>query len=109
MTQGLTGGAVAAVVAVLVSLPLHSPNDGLFNTLFLAIGALLVGLAASVIWLIVAGRRNPQASFLVLWAVAFAAAIGIVFAMSTQLGPGHLLWHPHRRYRLRHNRRLSEA
>ena len=85
MTQGLTGGAVAAVVAVLVSLPLHSPNDALFNTLFIAIGALAVGFLAGVLWTVLARRRNPRLTFLLLWAVAFAAAIGFAFALSTRL------------------------
>ncbi len=85
MTQGLTGGAVAAVVAVLVSLPLHSPNDALFNTLFIAIGALAVGFAAGVLWALLANRRNPRVPFLLLWAVALAAAIGAAFAMSARL------------------------
>ena len=85
MTQGLIGGAVAAVVSVLVSLPLHSPNDALFNTLFVAIGALLVGFAAGVLWVLLTRGRNPRLRFLLLWALPFAAAIGLAFAMNTQL------------------------
>lgn len=85
MTQGLTGGAVAAVVAVLVSLPLHSPNDALFNTLFVAIGALLIGVAAGVLWVVLAQGRNPRLRFLLMWVLAFGGAIGIVFALSTRL------------------------
>ena len=85
MTQGLTGGAVAAVVAVLVSLPLHSPNDALFNTLFLAIGALLVGAAAGVLWLLLVRGPNPRLRFLFLWVLVFGGAIAIAFALSTRL------------------------
>ena len=85
MTQGLTGGAVAAVVAVLVSLPLHSPNDALFNTLFIAIGSIAVGFVAGVLWTVLARRRNPRLTFFLLWAFALAAAIGFAFALSTRL------------------------
>ena len=76
---------MAAVVAVLVSLPLHSPNDALFNTLFLAIGALLVGVAAGVLWVVLARGRNPRLRFLSLWVLAFGGAIGIAFALTTRL------------------------
>ena len=85
MTQGLIGGAVAAVVAVLASLPLHSPNDALFNTLFVAIGALLMGFAGGALWAVLAKRRNPRMLFLLSWMVAFAVAIGVAFSMSTRL------------------------
>ena len=37
---------MAAVAAALASLPLHSPNDALFNTLIVVIASLLVGAAA---------------------------------------------------------------
>lgn len=76
---------MAAVVAVLVSLPLHSPNDALFNTLFIAIGSIVVGFVAGVLWTVLARRRNSRLTFLIMWAVAFAAAIGVVFALSTRL------------------------
>lgn len=76
---------MAAVVAVLVSLPLHSPNDALFNTLFVAVGALLIGVAAGVLWVVLAQGRSPRLRFLLLWALAFGGAVGIVFALSTRL------------------------
>ena len=76
---------MAAVVAVLVSLPLHSPNDALFNTLFIAIGSIVVGFVAGVLWTVLARRRNPRLTFFLLWALALAAAIGFAFALSTRL------------------------
>ena len=85
MTQGLTGGAVAAVVAALVSLPLHSPNDALFNTLAVAIASLVVGLAAGVLWSLLSGGHSPRLRFGLLWLIALAVVIGIAFGMNTQL------------------------
>ena len=85
MTQGLIGGAVAAVVAVLVSLPLHSPNDALFNTLAVAIASLVVGLAAGVLWSLLSGGHSPRPRFGLLWLIAIAVVIGIAFGMNTQL------------------------
>ena len=85
MTQGLIGGAVAAVVAVLVSLPLHSPNDALFNTLVVAMASLVIGLVAGLLWTLLAGGRSPRLRFLLLWMIALAVVIGIAFAINTQL------------------------
>ena len=85
MTQGLTGGAVAAVVAALVSLPLHSPNDALFNTLAVAIASLVVGLAAGVLWSLLPGGHSPRLRFGLLWLIAITVVIGIAFGMNTQL------------------------
>ena len=85
MTQGLTGGAVASVVAALVSLPLHSPNDALFNTLAVAIASLVVGLAAGVLWSLLSGGHSLRLRFGLLWLIAIAVVIGIAFGMNTQL------------------------
>ena len=85
MTQGLIGGAVASVVAASVSLPLHSPNDALFNTLAVAIASLVVGLAAGVLWSLLSGGHSPRLRFGFLWLIALAVVIGIAFGMNTQL------------------------
>ena len=50
MRAGLTAGAVAAIIAVLVSLPLHSPVDSAFNSASVAIGCLVLGLVAGLLW-----------------------------------------------------------
>ena len=46
---GLLAGSATAVVATLVSLPLHSPTDTLFNSATVTLGALAAALAAGVI------------------------------------------------------------
>ena len=76
---------MAAVVAALVSLPLHSPNDALFNTLAVAIASLVVGLAAGVLWSLLSGGHSPRLRFSLLWLIAIAVVIGIAFGMNTQL------------------------
>lgn len=48
--SGLLAGAIGAVVASLVSLPLRSPDDLIGNTASVTIVALLLGLATGVVW-----------------------------------------------------------
>src|SRR5262245_44675998 len=50
LLAGLAAGAIAALPAVLLSLPLRSPDDLLFNSATVAIGALLFGLVAGLAW-----------------------------------------------------------
>ena len=50
MRNGLIAGSIAAIVAALVSLPLHSPVDNVFNTATVVLASLLVGAAAGLIW-----------------------------------------------------------
>ena len=71
MFIGLLSGAIAAILAALLSLPLHSPDDVFFNTASVTIGALLAGLVAG-------GLRQalPQRTFLIAWGVAFLAVLG---------------------------------
>ena len=47
---GLLIGSLAAVVTALVSLPLHSPHDGLLNTASVVLATLIVGVIAALIW-----------------------------------------------------------
>ncbi|MGE3856715.1 MAG: YceI family protein, partial [Dehalococcoidia bacterium] len=71
MLIGLLSGAIAAIVAALLSLPLHSPDDAFFNTASVVIGALLAGVVAG-------GLRQalPQRTFIIVWSAAFLATIG---------------------------------
>ena len=71
MRAGLIAGSVAAVAAVLLSLPLHSPSDTLFNTAAVATAAISAGV-------VVAGlrRRLPGPHHL----LRFAAAVAALFA-----------------------------
>jgi hypothetical protein len=74
MRAGLTAGALTAIVAVLVSLPLHSPLDNVFNSATVAIATLVLGFAAGLLW----GR--PRGG-LVLYAGALSAALAVTIAV----------------------------
>lgn len=73
---GLAAGAVAAVAAALVSLPLRSPDDNFLNTASVTAGALLAGLAAGAGWWLLGGRPPAWPRF----ALGMAAALAIVAA-----------------------------
>ncbi|MYD50305.1 MAG: hypothetical protein F4W93_02310 [Dehalococcoidia bacterium] len=51
LLAGLTAGAIAAVIVALVSLPLHSPVDSVFNSATVSIAAIAVGLIAGLLWM----------------------------------------------------------
>jgi 4-amino-4-deoxy-L-arabinose transferase-like glycosyltransferase len=76
---------VAAVAAALASLPLHSPNDALFNTLIVLIGALFVGTAAGAVWEFLSRRPNPGPRFAVIWMAGLALWVLLFAAGNTQL------------------------
>ena len=71
---GLTAGSVAAIVAVLVNLPLEAPTDTFFNGGSVMVGALAVGLADGALWRATEGRGTRQ------WAV-FHAGHWLAFAV----------------------------
>ncbi len=77
---GLTGGAGAGVVGVLVNLPLVSPSDPFFNSATVMVGALLTGLAVGI-WGRVLGeghvRRAPFWSGIV-FLMGLATIIAVV-------------------------------
>ena len=81
---GLVSGSAAAVVASLVSLPLRSPDDILFNSATVTVGVLFVGLAAGALWRVLSGR-NRYTAFGVLWSVGFGLVAAAAFLAQTQL------------------------
>ena len=78
MLTALLAAAIAGLVAVLVSLPLQSPDDLLFNSATVAIGAVLAGILGAVLWGITVKHVVPfvAALFVVFVAVALAAFVG---------------------------------
>ena len=86
MLSGLTAGSVAAIIAVLVSLPLRSPSDTLLNSASVALAAVLAGLAAGLLWLAVGRTQRRTAYFLVAWSALFLpAAIAVALFGRSQL------------------------
>ena len=58
MFAGLTAGGIATILAVLLSLPLVSPHDGLFNSASVALAGFGVALLAGMVGRIAGGRAG---------------------------------------------------
>ena len=71
MLSGITAGSVAAIIAVLVSLPLRSPSDTLLNSASVALAALLAGVVAGLLWLAMGRFDRRTVYFLAVWTVLF--------------------------------------
>ena len=69
MSSGLIGGSAAAIIAVLVSLPLRSPSDTLLNSASVALASLLAGALAGALWWILRGSHTRSVRFLLIWTV----------------------------------------
>lgn len=86
MAPGLVAGSAAAIVAVFLSLPLRSPSDTLFNSVSVALAALLAGVLAEVIWRVVRGAEGWPVRFLVAWSVIYLPlAVAIITYGRSQL------------------------
>lgn len=49
LRNGLVAGSIVAIVAALVSLPLRSSVDNVFNTVTVVISVLIVGIASGLL------------------------------------------------------------
>ncbi len=81
----LLAGAAAAVVAALVSLPLHSPHDALLNSASVTWGVLLLALMSGLAWRRVGRGPGAMRRFAVVMAVGFLAWVAVAFAIGTML------------------------
>ena len=84
MRTGLIAGSIAAIVAALVSLPLRSPLDNVFNTATVALASLIIGIAAGLVWdkLAASQRRLPYYAGILamgLITVVVIAAVGDIW------------------------------
>ena len=78
MLAGIAAGGIATILAILISLPLVAPHDGLFNSATVALAGLPVSLLAGLTWRI-ARRRNqaaPAALFVIIWLIIAVALTG---------------------------------
>lgn len=86
MNAGITAGAMAAIIAVLVSLPLKSPNDVLLNSATVGIASLLVGLLSALMWRMLINTEKRVKNYVILWAVS-SVTVGsmLISAFAVQL------------------------
>ena len=81
----LIAGAFSAVVAALVSLPLHSPHDALLNSASVTWGVLLLALASGVAWRRLSRAPNAVRRFAIVMAIGFVVWVAVAFAIGTML------------------------
>ena len=72
LRAGLVAVSGAGIVAALVSLPLRSPDDILFNTATVVLGALVAGIATGVVWRTLGSDRTRSGRFAILLVAGFA-------------------------------------
>ena len=82
---GLLSGAIAAVAASLLQLPLHAPTDTLFNSATVTAGALLSGLAAGIVWRVLSRFRMGTRLYLALCTAGFGGVVLLAFMAASQL------------------------
>jgi len=88
---GMGAGAIGAIVASLVSLPLASPDKVIANTLSVTVVSLLIGLAGGALWRRLRASSNGRRTF--LWTQIGAMIIALIAvaivdrAFLGQLGP----------------------
>jgi len=80
MLIGLLAGSIAALVATVISLPLHSPDDAFFNAASVTLGALIAGVVAGALHGMLPTRR-----FGMVWAAVGAATIIAIAASEAYL------------------------
>ena len=85
MRNGLIAGSIAAIVAALASLPLHSPVDNVFNTATVAVASLLVGVAAGLVWDGLAANRRRLPYYAGALALGLIAVVVIAVVGNTWL------------------------
>ena len=81
----LLAGALAAAVAALVSLPLHSPHDALLNSASVTWGVLALALASGLAWRRLSRGQSALVRFAAVMVVGFAAWMAVAFAIGTTL------------------------
>lgn len=79
MFAGLTAGGIATILAVLLSLPLVSPHDGLFNSASVALAGMGVSALAGIVCRLAGGREGRAGArlFGLIW---LPSAIGLTGA-----------------------------
>ena len=86
MNAGITAGGISAIIAVLVSLPLKSPDDVLLNSASVGIASLLVGILSALMWRMLINTEKNIKNYVILWAVS-SVTVGsmLISAFAVQL------------------------
>jgi hypothetical protein len=71
VAAGLIAGAIGTALAVLLSLPLRSPDDVFFNAATVALGGVVAAVGAGIAWSRLRDRPNAARTFAIAAAVAF--------------------------------------
>jgi len=72
---GLGAGAVGAILAVLVSLPLHSPDDIRLNAATVGFGTVIVGGITGLLWHLSRSEDGPNQRY---WAYSLAMGLAVI-------------------------------
>jgi hypothetical protein len=70
---GLAAGCAAALVTMLLSVVLHSPDAVFFNTLTVGVAGVTLGALAGIGWQLLGGGRSGRILFAGIWVSALAA------------------------------------
>ncbi len=79
---GIIPGAIAAIVAAIISLPLESPDDAVLNSGTVTIGALIAGLAIGAAWTAFSSKPLLYAGAVI---AAFVAVFVVAVLFASQL------------------------
>ena len=85
MGPALIAASIAAIAAVLLSLPLRSPHDTLINSATVAIATLIAGAFAGLVWDRLSESANRLRNFVIAMAVALVVVAVALVALETQL------------------------
>ena len=85
LRAGMLSGGVAAIAASLLSLPLESPHDGLFNSASVAILALVAGIMAGFAWRLIPADSHRTGRFFLAIILALSVVVAATVLAQTQL------------------------
>jgi hypothetical protein len=80
----LGAGAVAAIIVVLVSLPLESPDDIVFNAASVCFASLIVGAVSGLIWHLTTDDGAINRAYIVGSAVLVVLVLVVASLVQTQ-------------------------
>ena len=75
MLIGLAAGSIAAIVVALVSLPLNSPVDNVFNSATAGLASLIVGIVAGWLWVRLAANPRRVVYYVAVLVAGLVAAV----------------------------------